>query len=127
WIGSNPGAFAKLSLWKQILFLGDDSGGVYETLRRGMNIDGIRYALPKLAMQGLWWLLLLLICQRLLETWRAGTLDLRALALVALPVLFLWVMHSVFESSGKYHVPAFGFIPLMLAVLYRAPTETRSR
>lgn len=35
WIVGHPADFVRLSLWKQMLFLGDDSGGVYGSLRRG--------------------------------------------------------------------------------------------
>lgn len=123
WIRANPGDFVRLALWKQILFLGDDSDGVYETLRRGMGVGGAGYVLPKLAMQGFWWVLWLVILQRMLARPIAHLTATCAMAIVFAPFAYLWLLHSVFESSGKYHVPVFGFVPLLLAIQYGAVTD----
>jgi len=47
WIRNNPDRFLLLAVRKQALFLGDDSTGAYETLKRGLGIGGMRYAIWK--------------------------------------------------------------------------------
>jgi hypothetical protein len=49
------------------------------------------------------------------HAWRRGVDDPVAPLLPALVVLYLFGLHSVFESSGKYHVPLVGVLPLLLA------------
>jgi hypothetical protein len=117
WIKGHPKEFSELALQKQTLFLGDDSNGVYETLRRGLNLDGISYALPKLALQGWWWGVWVISCIGIFNTWRQQDQDFSAAAIFSLPLLYFWLLHSVFESSGKYHLPVTAFLPLLLASL----------
>lgn len=50
----NPLDFLKLALQKQIYFLGDDGKGVYETLKRGLNIADSRYFIIR-AVSNLYW------------------------------------------------------------------------
>lgn len=118
WIRENPLEFTKLVIWKQILFLGDDANGIYETLRRARNINGPTYAIPKLAAQGLWWLIWTLISLKILTNASAISASKRLLlASTAVPFLYLWAIHSVFESSGKYHVPAIGLVFIVFSFL----------
>jgi hypothetical protein len=127
WIGENPLAFARLALWKQMLFLGDESNGAYETLRRGRDMSGPVYTVAKLALQGIWWLMWLLTCINLVSCIRRGWPDVPGLAVIAAPYLYLWALHSVFESSGKYHLPVLGFILISVSLVAGAASRPEGK
>lgn len=99
WIRENPLEFTKLAIWKQILFLGDDANGIYETLRRARNIAGPAYAIPKLATQGFWWLILTLIAFRIFSNSSAISASKRLiLASTAVPFsVFMGNTFSILE------------------------------
>jgi 4-amino-4-deoxy-L-arabinose transferase-like glycosyltransferase len=117
WIYNNPSSFLKLAIEKQILFLGDDSGGVYGTLIRGkISVSKIVYILWKgfanLYWLGLWALIFLLAWRWLNSYQPPPTL---ALPLV-LSFLYFYSLHSIFESSSKYHLPVLGLLALLAAL-----------
>jgi putative flippase GtrA len=118
WITSNPGDFLRLAGWKQVLFLGDDSTGAFESLRRGdSRAPPAAYVLAK-ALSNAYWLAVWLVCTILL--WARGGLTTWAPAPVltaTLGILYLFALHSVFESSGRYHLPVAGFLALVCASL----------
>src|SRR5262249_8317790 len=69
WIAEHPAKFIALAFRKQILFLGDDAQGAYETLKRGLNIGGLSYAAWK-GISNLYWLLVwLLVCLTCITYW----------------------------------------------------------
>ena len=104
WIVQHPRQFAFLALKKQILFLGDDSGGAYSTLRQGLKIEGPRYLAFK-ALSNAFWLVILLGLT--LSLWQrrstSGSHDPRLLLLM-LPFVYFLALHSVFESGGRHHI-----------------------
>ena len=114
WIVANPSSFLRLSFWKQVLFLGDDSYGAYETLRRNSNQTTNTYILLK-GLSNLFWLgvwTMLLYCIVRISPpvfWTPGML----LCLMAL--FYLWGVHSVFESSSKYHLPVLPFLAILIS------------
>ncbi|TQE99636.1 MAG: hypothetical protein FKY71_07625 [Spiribacter salinus] len=114
WIVNHPTAFLELAVWKQVLFLGDDANGAYESLKRGGGTDSTAtYALAKAAANAAWlgaWVLLLLLLFRRLPL-RLDGFSPPLLTLFG-TFLYLWALHSVFESGGRYHVPA--LIPLLI-------------
>lgn len=117
WIKNNPGSFGALLLEKQILFMGDDAVGVYTTLKVGKaSDDGRLYALLK-ALSNAWWMLVwvALLVFSLVSIRQGVTLP----ALARTPIwlwLYLFAIHSVFESTGKYHVPVLSVLCVLLAV-----------
>jgi 4-amino-4-deoxy-L-arabinose transferase-like glycosyltransferase len=110
WILTHPDRFVVLAVKKQVRFLGDDSHGAFETLKRDRG-NTLLYlaakAVSNLYWLGLWALILLalLLRPRLFQT--------PAVVLVALPFFYLLAIDSVFESSGRHHVPAMGFLAIL--------------
>jgi hypothetical protein len=122
WIRTNPAAFAALVAEKQVLFMGDDAVGVYTTLKVGKaSTDGRLYALLKAASNA-WWLLVwaCLLAFSLASLRRPRLMP----ALGRAPIwlwLYLFAIHSLFESTGKYHVPVISVLCVLVAVFATAP------
>lgn len=112
WIKHHSMDFAQLALEKQLRFMGDDSSGVFFSLKRGEGTQSAAlYAIAKLA-SNLWWLaawaLIALICVRR----RIAQTPVNFLVWLW---LYLFVLHSVFESNGKYHIPMLWVLCILLA------------
>jgi len=105
WIRTHPASFLSLAVRKEVLFLGDDAHGVYETLKRGLGIGGFRYALLKGLANLFWWLLWIVIFVRMVALRNQLVLDPPAILLLMLSFLYLFCIHSIFESNGRYHLP----------------------
>jgi hypothetical protein len=109
WIVANPGRFLALAFEKNIRFMGDDSIGAYQTLRRGKGSSSeVVYAAAKFGSNAYWlaiWALLLcgLLPQR-------GGSERRPPEWLIVPFAFLYFLslHSIVESNGKYHVLTIG-------------------
>lgn len=126
WIVHHPDAFTVLMVKKQIVFLGDDSLGPYETLKRDLNPSTALYGSTK-GVSNLFWLMVwtvLLLGFPLL--FRFGDWRLWYGALF-LPLLYQWAIDSVFESGPRHHVPYLAFISVLAAtVLHSATRETQA-
>lgn len=127
WIKNHPAEFLRLAVEKQIRFTGDDAVGVYSTLNIGRGgASTALYAAFKLAANAFWmalWIAVAALCLHL----RARRIE--AAALLRLPLwiwLYLFAIHSVFESAGKYHVVAAWALSVLVAghVLAAAQTKT---
>jgi hypothetical protein len=116
WIAENPAIFARLALRKQVLFLGDDSVGVYQSLRRGLATSETIYAAGKGVANafwlGLWVLLLIALLQR-----RAAPFVAPLSITLVFGFLYFYGIHSIFESTGKYHVPALAMLAIVAGAL----------
>lgn len=127
WVKQNPSDFAKLALEKQFRFMGDDAVGVYTTLKVGKANDDSRiYAALKLAAN-LWWLAAWGVLVALILVISKRSTQLPTFAL--LPIwfwLYLYTLHSVFESAGKYHVPVLWVPCVMIAVIATALAKSKS-
>jgi 4-amino-4-deoxy-L-arabinose transferase-like glycosyltransferase len=125
WIKSNPADFSKLVIEKQIRFMGDDSVGVYNALKVGKASDnpGL-YAMLKAIANGWWILMWGLLAALAIRINRTGT----RLPLFSRAPLWLWLylfaLHSIFESAGKYHVPMV-WVPCVLIAVYLSSLQTR--
>jgi 4-amino-4-deoxy-L-arabinose transferase-like glycosyltransferase len=118
WVRENPGAFLALVVRKQILFLGDDAVGIYETLKRGLEMEGLPYAFLKLLASGWWWCLWLLILLGL-SRWKPRNRRIPArLLLLLLAFLYLWAIDSVFESGSRHHVPLAGVVAVLAGLAF---------
>ncbi len=125
WILHNPGAFARLALVKQMRFLGDDSVGAYGSMKWGPArvVPQWHYAVAKMISNAYWmgiWFAVLVSVFAILRKQSAYQFS---LVLVATPLLYLYGLHSVFESDGKYHFPVIGLIAI-LAVFALASHQT---
>lgn len=127
WIKQNPLDFAKLAIEKQFRFMGDDAVGVYTTLKVGKASDDSRiYAALKLGAN-LWWIAAWGVLIALILVVSKRTIQLPSLAL--LPIwfwLYLYTLHAVFESAGKYHVPALWVPCVMIGVIATALAKSKS-
>jgi hypothetical protein len=104
WITHHPASFVILGIKKQIVFLGDDSVGAYETLKRDLDPPVLLYASAK-AVCNLFWLILwslLVLCVSALfglKNWTAW------FGMLFLPMLYQWGIDCVFESGPRHHIP----------------------
>ncbi|TVR67309.1 MAG: hypothetical protein EA420_00640 [Candidatus Competibacteraceae bacterium] len=116
WIQENPMDFLKLAIEKQILFLGDDSTGVYAALRRGgLDVGEFVYALWK-GFANLYWIILWVLILRLAWRYSTGHPPSSILILpLILCFLYLYGVHSIAESGGKYHLPVLGLLAIIAA------------
>ncbi len=114
WVRAHPGAFLSLAVRKQILFLGDDAQGAFETLKRGLGIGGLRYIAWKALCNMYWWVSWIVILLILAFSWRKPIARNALLAAVMLGILYLYSIHSVFESGSKYHEPLMGLFAVLV-------------
>jgi 4-amino-4-deoxy-L-arabinose transferase-like glycosyltransferase len=122
WIRANPGRFLALAVRKQVLFLGGDAIGLYETLKRGLGIEGKLYAILKLLANAWWWGLWLLILLAVF-TWRTPDALPPGVLLLLLAVLYFWLIDSIFESGSRHHVPLAGVVAVLAALGARAAAK----
>lgn len=102
WAAEHPVDFLELVLEKQLRFMGDDAAGVYNTLKRGGGSDSAAiYAIVKFGSNA-WWMAIWLLIARFACT---GAHERVPYRIVIWCWLYLFALHSVFESSGKYHIP----------------------
>lgn len=117
WIRENPGQFLLLALKKQVLFLGDDAVGAYETLKRGLGIGGGLYALAKLGSNAWWWGIWALALAAFFARARASWHRRPEVALFLLTILYFWTIDSIFESGARHHLPLVGLLAILAASL----------
>ena len=128
WIRANPDKFLLLSLKKQVLFLGDDAVGFYETLKRGLGIGGEPYALAKLGANAFWIGLWALVLTVFLLRWPTDWHRRPEVLLFLLTILYFWAIDSVFESGARHHMPLAGLLAILAASLAEAlPAAARER
>lgn len=127
WIVHHPGAFAVLMIRKQVVFLGDDALGAFESLKFHLDKTNPLYA-PAKAISNLFWLglwtllffgfpLLFRLCNW--QLWYG---------LLFLPFVYQWAIDSVFESGPRHHVPYVALIGVLVGIVLSlaAPQETRT-
>jgi len=127
WIAHNPLLFARLVLAKQIRFLGDDSVGPYGSMKWGpaRPVPAWQYAVAK-AVSNIYWMgIWLAVLISILVVRKRDVKVFRGLFFAAAPILYLYGIHSVFESDGKYHFGVIGLIAV-LAVAGLATEQSRS-
>jgi hypothetical protein len=125
WILGNPSAFFRLAAWKQVLFLGDDSTGAFESLRRGVHgSPNVVFVVAK-AASNFFWLAVWLVCVIFLAARVLPTKPYPPVVLgLMLGFLYLYTLHSVFESSGRYHLPVLGLLAVLCSYLVSTSAST---
>ncbi|MCL2885388.1 MAG: glycosyltransferase family 39 protein [Betaproteobacteria bacterium] len=127
WMRAHPADFAALMLEKQIRFMGDDAAGIYSTLKVGKaSNNSVLYLLLKAAANA-WWLLMWVLLAAAALAMRAARSRLPMLARLPLWLwLYLFTLHSIFESAGKYHGPVLWVLPVLIACYLAAPWSRRT-
>jgi hypothetical protein len=121
WIAQHPADFLALVLEKQARFMGDDAFGVYTTFRAEKDQRSqARYLVLKLAANA-WWLAIWAGIAALVV---AGA-QLGTASFLVWGWLYLFGLHSVFESGGKYHSPIL-WIPCVLMGILLADMARRA-
>ncbi|MBW8874380.1 MAG: glycosyltransferase family 39 protein [Acidobacteria bacterium] len=115
WIREHPGQFLRLGVRKQVLFLGDDAGSVYETLKRGLKLGGALYAVSKLAANAWWLAIWVLVLAAFLVHRRLAWHRRQEVVLFLLTILYFWAIDSVFESGSRHHLPVVGLLAIFAA------------
>lgn len=122
WIKEHPLPFLGLLVEKELRFMGDDAGGVYATFQgEKENRRQVLYFGLKMA-SNLWWLAMWAAIAALVI---AGA-RLGQAAFLAWGWIYLFALHSVFESAGKYHVPILWIPCVMLGVLLADPVRRQA-
>jgi hypothetical protein len=118
WIVNHPINFIALSFEKQIRFIGDDAVGVYNTLKAGKASDNGKIYIFFKGLANLWWMTLWLVLALLVLQTRRDQKMIPNFAFIPFWLwLYLFCIHSVFESGGKYHVPVL-WVPCVLIACY---------
>ena len=115
WIFQNPAAFARLALVKQMRFLGDDSVAAYGSMKWGPTrvVPQWQYAFAKVISNVYWMGIWLAVLISILVILTRKPAYVPSLLPVTVPILYLYGIHSVFESDGKYHFPVIGLIGIV--------------
>lgn len=123
WIKAHPLPFLGLLVEKELRFMGDDAGGVYATFQgeKELRRQTLYFGLKMLS--NLWWLAVWAVIAALVI---AGARLGRA-SFLAWGWIYLFALHSVFESAGKYHVPILWIPCVMLGVLLADPVRWQIR
>jgi 4-amino-4-deoxy-L-arabinose transferase-like glycosyltransferase len=121
WVRENPLRFARLAVRKLALLVGEDGEGAVLSLKRVYRETGpkLKFAI---AISSVWWLavwacVVLALYRRRQRLWANP-----ALAALLWLTAFLPLIHAVFESQPRYHMPMVGLL-LLLAGLIAAPAE----
>jgi len=120
WIGSHPVDFLKLSWEKMLRFMGDDAAGLYSSLKLGGSAMGaVAYPILKLVANLFWMGLWVLIAVGIVSA-IAGRCLIEEVSWTGPVLMFLYLfsLHVVFESSGKYHMPAAWALCVLIGFLY---------
>jgi 4-amino-4-deoxy-L-arabinose transferase-like glycosyltransferase len=107
WIRAHPTRFASLSVRKAMLFWADDSKGAYEAMRRGSTGSNRAYTVVK-GVSNMFWVSLLVVALL--------TAVPRSALIILLPIAYFVLLHSVFESDGRFHTPLMGFFAILAAI-----------
>jgi hypothetical protein len=124
WIAHHAGDFAVLMVRKQVVFLGDDALGAYETLKRDRIPSTALYASVKGICNLFWlalWTVLFLGFPLLFKfyNWRLWY------GLLFLPIVYQWVIDSVFESGPRHHIPYVALIGILAGMVLSAAPRFR--
>jgi len=107
WALAHPQDFVQLSASKIMHFMGDDAYGVYAVFKRGgVGLERNAYLFVRQVSAMPW--LIIWVC---MSIWLVGRRSGKGIgldpgqALVMAPILYLSIIHSIFESGPKYHMP----------------------
>ncbi|HHH76509.1 MAG TPA: hypothetical protein ENL03_05740, partial [Phycisphaerae bacterium] len=123
-VRENPDQFAKLAGQRQVWLWGSDAGylsGILEDRVEPNTLNLIRGAhqLPYAILMGVFAVSILMFRKRLI----ANVLQVS----IAGMVIYVWLLHMVFESHPQHHLPALPFILIMVAAGLAELTKNPSK
>ena len=126
WIQAHPLDFAILATKKSARFMGDDAEGAYYSIKRvRAEAPSWVYPLAK-ALSNAWWLafwaLILASTMELLRRPVPFTLN---EVLLVMSFAYSFLMHTIVESSGRYHILQLGILCVLLPILGQAVSRPR--
>ena len=130
WIKENPLAFLKLAIKKQGILLGDDTEGVYSTLKMGHGKVGFSYLLLA-SISNAWWMVVWFLAAVGSLRWRSMLKEFSEWPLFFWMIFYMVAVHSVYESQSRHHM-VFGGVLVIIAGLsffppkFKAGTEPKS-
>lgn len=122
WIRQNPLDFGFLAIEKQIRFMGDDAAAVYSTFRSDGTGRNNNLYIPLKLLANTWWLLVWLSIAILVLQGRKLHPDTRILMW---GWIYLFSLHSIFESAGKYHMPMAWILCIFLGSLFMSTPQKK--
>ena len=117
WISENTTDFLQLSFRKMVLFLGGDSAGIYNSLRRSAQ-QPVKSAYVYYAFKffsTLYWLILWICLLAHVNSAKIELVNDKELVAVALSFLYFFTVHAIFESNAKYHIPVVWALFILIA------------
>jgi 4-amino-4-deoxy-L-arabinose transferase-like glycosyltransferase len=103
WILQNPGDFARLTVKRVALIVGDDSDGVFRTLRLGLGVESISYVMLKAFANAFWLAVIVFTLPLFLDHDGEGQFAL-PLVLLGSMVLYFVALHGVVEGGSRHHI-----------------------
>lgn len=125
WIAGNPLGFVTLGLKKLMITLGSDNTGAYWSLNRAHGIESNLYDIAVL-LSDAWWLVLWSFVAAALWRQREFLITSTAGQLLTSFSGYFFVIHAVYESQPRYHMPAVGAL-LAIAVLVSSSSASKHR
>lgn len=121
WARTQPLDFLALAAKKNMRFMGDDSSGAYNSLKRGRtDLPSWLYPAVKAFSNGWWLAFWTLVLASTLVLLRRPIRTQLSVVLLAMTFSYSFLMHSIVESSGKYHMLQFGILCVLLPMLAQA-------
>jgi 4-amino-4-deoxy-L-arabinose transferase-like glycosyltransferase len=117
WIAHHPVDFGRLVIRKQMMYLGDeDVIGIYNVWKRDRIAPSRLYTPAKVICDGVWlavWMLLVLGVTPLFRhsNWPMW------FGICFLPILYQWMIDSVFESGARHHTPYLPLLCILVAMV----------
>lgn len=126
WIQQNPFNFLKLMIKKQLILLGEDTTGIYWTIEKGHDRKGWILSLLKL-VSNLWWISIWSLA--VIGSIRAQNFFINGSIVGLLPwtVIFLIIIHSIYESQPRYHMPFVAVLSIISAFAIFPPRSSTCR
>jgi 4-amino-4-deoxy-L-arabinose transferase-like glycosyltransferase len=115
WIAANPLDFMTLGLKKLLISLGSDNTGAYWSLLRAHGIDGSFYDAAVFLSDAWWFVLWALVAY---TVWRERSFLVSSTTgqLLTSFAGYFFVIHAVYESQPRYHMPAVGVLLVLAAM-----------
>lgn len=125
WMRQDPSGFFKVVWKKQVLFLGDDSSGAYDTLKRDAAYSSPVFVITKGLSNLFWFSFWIVVLGMVFRNFNRSLASHPVILTMVLSFLYLFAIHSLFESSGSHHLPLVGMKSVLVALAIGEPALMR--